>query len=501
MPMRSLLTGFAAATLVFFCLAEASLAAGSLKVSVDSNLNTLDPAKMKGGQEYVFAFLVFSGLTRADHAMKLQPDLAESWESSADLKTWTFHLRHGVKFHNGHELEAEDVVATITRLQDKAIGSTARVNFEIISAIKAPDRYTVVFELRQSYAGFAELFSERQARILAKDSIADIATKPVGTGPFMFASFDPGDKIVLKRNPDYFEAGLPKLDEVVIRILPESAAQVAALTTGELDLVWGLPLESIEKIKASPNLVVDSVATSTWDGIIMNNDVKPFNDILVRQAIAAAIDKKQMVDIALFGNGTPTHTPIPPSHPYFDASIPILKADIAKAKKLLIDAGYPNGFDIVLQTPVGRPTRERLGLAVREMLKPIGIRVDIQRVPYDVFLKDVEGKAAFYIDGFYSRPTVDTSVYPWYHSKGSWNTGLWHFNDPKMDEILDGARLAPGEAEAKRLYSEFQSLAVKDVPGVIPYVVNHINGINKRVIGFHSHPMLILDLSSVSVSQ
>jgi peptide/nickel transport system substrate-binding protein len=208
-----------------------------------------------------------------------------------------------------------------------------------------------------------------------------------------------------------------------------------------------------------------------------------------------------MVDIALFGNGTPTHTPIPPSHPYFDASIPIVKADIAKAKKLLIDAGYPNGFDIVLQTPVGRPTRERLGLAVREMLKPIGIRVDIQRVPYDVFLKDVEGKAAFYIDGFYSRPTVDTSVYPWYHSKGSWNTGLWHFNDPKMDEILDGARLAPGEAEAKRLYSEFQALAVKDVPGVIPYVINHINGINKRVLGFHSHPMLILDLRSVSVSQ
>ncbi|CAO3419932.1 ABC transporter substrate-binding protein [Azospirillum doebereinerae] len=492
----------ARAVLSAFLLSGTALsaqAAGSLKVSVDSNLNTLDPAKMKGGQEYVTAYLIFNGLTVISHDMTLKPDLAERWEHSDDLKTWTFHLRKGVKFHHGRELDAEDVVATIARIQDKATASTARVNFEIVDATKALDAHTVQFQLKTPYAGFAELFGERQARIVPRDAIDTLATKPIGTGPFQFVSFAPGDRVLLKRNPDYFEAGLPKLDEVVIRILPEAAAQVAALTTGELDLVWSLPLEAIDKVKASPNLRVDSVATSTWDGVIMNGNAKPFDDVRVRRAVATALDKATITQIALFGQGTPTHSPIPPSHPYFNKDLPIAKGDPVAAKKMLAEAGYPNGFEVTLHTPAGRASRERLGLAVRELLKPAGITVNVQRVPFDVFLKDIEGKGAFYIDGFFSRPTVDTSFYPWYHSRGSWNTALWNYGNPKMDEVLDGARQAATEEEAKKLYGEAQALAVQDSPGVIPYVINHVNGVNARVQGFKSHPMMFLDLRDVSV--
>ena len=501
MMMRRLV---ARAVLSAFLLSGTALtaqAAGTLKVSVDSNLNTLDPAKMKGGQEYVAAYLIFNGLTVISHDMTLKPDLAESWKHSDDLKTWTFHLKKGVKFHNGREMDAEDVIATIARIQDKATGSTARVNFEIVESMKALDPHTVEFQLKTPYSGFAELFGERQARIVPRDAVDTLASKPVGTGPFEFVSFAPGDRIVLKRNPTYFEAGLPKLDEVVIRILPEAAAQVAALTTGELDLVWNLPLEAIDKVKAAPNLKVDAVPTSTWDGVIMNAAVKPFDNVRVRQAVATALDKQAITQIALFGHGTPTHSPISPSHPYFNKDLPIAKGDPAAAKKILAEAGYPNGFEVTLYTPAGRATRERLGLAVRELLKPAGITVNVQRVPFDVFLKDIEGKAGFYIDGFFSRPTVDTSFYPWYHSRGSWNSALWNYANPKMDELLDGARQATSEDEAKKLYGQAQALAVQDAPGVLPYVINHVNGVNARVDGFKSHPMMFLDLRSVSVGK
>jgi peptide/nickel transport system substrate-binding protein len=172
---------------------------------------------------------------------------------------------------------------------------------------------------------------------------------------------------------------------------------------------------------------------------------------------------------------------------------------LAAAKKLLAEAGFPNGFDITIYTPVGRPTRERIGLAVREMLKPLNIKVDIQRVPWDKFINEIEGKQAFYVDGFYSRPTIDSSIYPWYHSNGSWNTTLWNYKNAEMDRILEAARAARTDAEQKALYVKFQALALEDPPGVVPYVINHINAYRKNVKGFQSTPMMLHDLRQVSM--
>ena len=287
-------------------------AAGTLKVAVPSNLNTLDPAKTKIGEEYIVNFLVFSGLTEIDRDGRTKPDLAERWTASDDLKTWTFYLRKGVKFHHGRELDAQDVIATVARIQDKATGSVTRVNFELIDKMEALDNYTVRFTLKAPYAGLADLFSDRQARIVPRDRVDTLATAPSGTGPFKLKSFTPGDRVELDKNTAYFVPGVPQLDAVVLRIMPESAAQAAAIENGEVDLVWNLPLEAIEQFKKNPNIAIDSVPTSTWDGIIMNGAHKPFDDPRVRRAISLAIDKKAMVELALFGYGTPTHTMIPP---------------------------------------------------------------------------------------------------------------------------------------------------------------------------------------------
>jgi peptide/nickel transport system substrate-binding protein len=470
-----------------------------LKVALPSNLNTLDPAKTKIGEEYIMNFLIYSGLTEIDRQGNLQPDLAESWTASDDLKTWTFKLRQGVKFHSGREVDAEDVKTTVARVIDKATGSVARVNFEMVEAMDIVDKHTIRFTLKAPYAGFAEILSDRQLRIVPRDKLDSIAAEPIGTGPFKFKQFRPGDRVELVKNPDYFLKGTPKLDEIVFRIMPESAAQIAALETGEVDLVWNLPLEAIDQVKKNSNLVVDAVPTSTWDGVIMNAAHKPFDDVRVRRAVQAALDKKALVEFALFGHGTPTHTMISPAHPYFNKDIPIAAPDPSAAKKLLGEAGYAQGVDVTIYVPSGRPARERIGVAVKEMLKPAGINVDVQRVPWDKFVKDIEGKAAFYVDGFYSRPTIDTSIYPWYHSNGSWNTVLWNYKNPEMDKVLDAARAAKSDAERAGLYKRFQVIAVDEPAGVIPYVLNHVNAYRKSVKNFSSSPMMWLDLRQTTV--
>ncbi len=489
--------GIAAVSLA--ALMAPAMADGNLRVAIPANLNTLDAAKTKLGEEYIMNFLVFSGLTEVDGKGGVKPDLAESWTKSDDQKTWTFKLRPGVKFHDGRLLEAEDVKATIQRIQDKATGSTARVNFDIVESIETPDKQTVVFKLKIPYSGFAELFGDRQVRILPRDKFDTVATSPVGTGPFIFKSFTPGDRVELVKNPDYFVAGEPKLDAVTLRIMPESAAQIAALETGDIDLVWNLPLESIDQMKKNPDVVVDATPTSTWDGLIMNAAHKPFDDKRVRKAILMTLDKPALVEVALYGQGTPTHTMIPPSHPYFNKDLPISAPDIESAKKLLAEAGYPNGFEATLYVPVGRPTRERLGIAAKELLAPIGIKVDLQRVPWDKFVKEIEGKAAFYTDGFFSRPTIDTSIYPFFHSTGSWNTQLWNYKSPEIDKVLDDARAAKTEEERAALYNKFQALAEDDPAGAIPYVLNHVNAYRKNVKGFSSSPMMWLDLRETTI--
>src|SRR6185437_16149113 len=214
----------------------------TLRVAIPSNLNTLDPAKTKLGEEYILNFLLFGGLTEINASGAVIPDLALTWTPDADQKVWRFTLRKGVKFHNGREMDANDVKATFDRILDPATGSVARAVFDIVDKVEVVEKYTVVFRLKIPYSGFPEVVSDRQARIVPKDQIDTLASTPIGTGPFKFKSWLPGDRVEIVKNPDYYVAGVPRLDGVLFRIMPESAAEVAALQTGAIDLVWSVPL-------------------------------------------------------------------------------------------------------------------------------------------------------------------------------------------------------------------------------------------------------------------
>lgn len=498
--MRRLIGAVVMAVGLAMAGAAAPVAAqGTLRVALGTTLSQLDPARTTIGDEYVYVHLMFNGLSRIDHDLTVKPDLAESWTASDDLKTWTFKLRPGVKFHHGRALDAEDVVATVKRILDPATGSRGRTSLSMVDQVTAVDPMTVRFDLNIPYAGFADIFADRNTRIVAKDKLAELATQPIGTGPFMFKSWSPGDRLELVKNPDYFEPGLPKLDGVTLRIIPESAARIAALESGAVDIVWSMPYESVDKLKSHPTARADGVATPTWDGVILNNEKPPFNDVRVRQALALTIDKSAIVELALFGQGEPTFSPIPPSHPYFNRSLKFNPPDIAKAKKLLAEAGYPDGFDVPMQVPQEREQRVRLGVAVRDMAKAAGIRINVERVPFASYTANVAGKAQMYVDGYFARPTIDTAVYPFYHSTGSWNRQLWLYKDARVDQILDDARETNDETARKAMFQKFQEIVEETVPSIVAYSASHVNGVSKKVEGFKSTPMQWLELKSVSL--
>jgi len=468
-----------------------------LRIGIGSSLNALDPLLATIGDEYIYDNLVFNGLTRIREDLRLEPDLAESWTASEDSKTWTFKLRQGVKFHNGAVLVADDVVAMFRRLLDPAITAPSRSQYDMVQDIAAPDPTTVVFTLSFPYGGFADILADRQVKITPRG--IDASKRPIGTGPFKFVSYTPGDRLVMAKHTEYFEPGLPKLDGVELRIIPEMSVKIAALQAGDIDVVWDLPLDQVKPLSGNTALRVDSVPTASWDAAIMNNLIPPFDDKRVRQAFHLAVDKADVVELTLFGQGVETISPIPPSHPFYAKDVAIPKTDPVAAKKLLAEAGYPQGVKVTIVAPVGRPVRERLAVTLQQLAKPGGFDLQVQRVPFSNFSAEVSGKAPLYIDGFFGRPTIDTSVYAFLRSKGSWNDRLWHYSNGDVDKALDAARLSADLEVQKKQYIAFQSALTADPASFFAYSVNFACAYRKGV-SVQTHPLRWFDLRTATMS-
>ncbi len=219
----------------------------TIRVAYPAPVATLDPAKFRvGGLEYNYAHCVFNRLTAQDAKLQVIPELAASWEATEDLKVWTFHLRPDVKFHNGKPFSADDVVFTYRRLMDKEVGSVLRAALGVVSKVEAVDPLTVRFTLSAPYSDLAAVTAQYQAQIVCEAAMDTLTTKPVGTGPFRFVEYRPGDQLVVEKNPDYFVAGSPKVDRAILRIIPEYTTAVAGLESGAIDIVYDLPPEQVD---------------------------------------------------------------------------------------------------------------------------------------------------------------------------------------------------------------------------------------------------------------
>jgi peptide/nickel transport system substrate-binding protein len=488
------------AIVVGVCLTLAPLsvrADSTMRISANTPVRSLDPAKFSlGALEYNYALLVYSRLVYFDADLNPIPDLAERWEASPDQKVWTFHLRKGVKFHDGRELDAEDVLATYRRLADPAIGSVIRTSIGLIDTMDAPDPLTVRFTLKIPYSSWPAITATFQASILPRDHIDAIPTKPDGTGPYKFVSYEPNGMMELVRNPDHFDASAYRFDKVQFKIIPDFTAAVAALESGEVDIVWGLPPEHIEKLANSKVAHAGEVQTGSWEMFGMNQQLEPFDNPKVRQAFFKLIDRAAIADIALFGHGAPTVSPIPPFHALYNRAVPLGEPDPAGAKALLAEAGYPNGLTVPMWMPSQQPLLERMGVALRDLAKAGNLTVELHQVPEDQYNA---ARRPFMINSFFARTTPDTMLYEWYHSTGSWNRNNWHYSNPEVDNILDAARQTGDVDEQKRLYGRFQEIAATEGPGPVLFVVNHAEGVSNKVQGFAASRLSVINLRNVTL--
>ena len=293
--------------------------------------------------------------------------------------------------------------------------------------------------------------------IVSESAIDTLTTKPIGTGPFRFVEYRPGDQLVVEKNPDYFLPGVPKLDRAILRIIPESTTAVAGARKRRGRHRLRHPAGADRQAQDSSVARVEEVQAGPWQGIILNCQIKPFDDPRVREAFIKLIDKPAFTDIATFGHGTPTVTPIPPMHPYFRKDLPLAAPTSPARRNCWPRPGFASGWESKCSCRAA--TRRWNGWPPRSATPPSrwaspSSCASCRRTSSSPRWK---ARCRFSVDNFYGRTTPDLMLYAWYHSTGSWNNTLWHYNNPEVDKILDAARATADKAE--------QARAVRPVPG------------------------------------
>ncbi|TCR64189.1 ABC transporter substrate-binding protein [Bosea sp. BK604] len=463
---------------------------GTLRVSVDQAVSKLNPLLTRVNPEYLVAELLYSGLTRLALDMSAEPDLAESWTNSADLLEWTFNLRKGVTFHDGSPCTAADVVASFEAILDAKTASPARQNVGPIAKIAAKDDSTVVFTLSAPFADLPVTLAYTNAKIVPaavlKSGLEKLDREAVGTGPFKLVSFEPERQIVVTRNDAYYDKARPYLDRVVVVVYPDSTAEGSALIAGDTDLISTVPPTEFARISKASGVKGLRVASGQFCNVNFGCDQKPFNDVRVRQALALTVDRNAMVDFVTEGLGT-VGNDVPLNSAYrFFADLPRKAPDLAKAKKLLADAGYPNGLEVTLIASDRPPLRTQLAVALREMAKPAGFTINVQTMPHATYLDQVWKKGSFYV-GFYNmQPTADAIFALLYTSNAAWNETRW--NNAGFDKLVNEARATVDEARRRDLYAQAQKLMHEEVPSIIPAFFDLLAAQRDWVEGYKLHP-------------
>ncbi|MGQ0665213.1 MAG: ABC transporter substrate-binding protein [Pseudomonadota bacterium] len=463
---------------------------GVLRHSIVRRPNTLNPLKHINEAEYVLGELMYSALTRLDHRMRPAPDLATAWEPNADVTEWTFRLRQGVRFHHGPEVTAKDVVATFETLLDEKTASPGRRNVGPIEKVVDIDPSTVRFKTSVPYGDLPVMVAHTTAKILPRDvlerDLKALDNAEYGSGPFKVKSYDPARLCRVERNPDYYDKDQPYLDAVEQVYYPDATAEVTTFLNREVDILLEVPAPDFDRLAKTPGVDAMRVGSGRFPNIVLGNDQKPFNDVRVRQALALALDREQLVALVLDGFGRPGFDN-PISREYrFHKALPPLKAEPQKARRLLAEAGYPNGLEITMVAANSPVIRGKLAVSARELARPAGFNINVQTMPYDTYLAQVWKKGNCYVGWYNMQPTEDGLFKLLYTSDAAWNETRW--NNAEFDGLVNKARAAADENLRRDLYGRAQEMMAREVPAIIPIFVDLLAAKHKYVQGYAHHP-------------
>src|SRR6266481_2688345 len=421
---------------------------------------TATPASATAG---VVFYNVQEALVKVDRHGKIVPWLAERW-NTADNKNYTFFLKHGVRFHNGRELKAADVKFVIDRAMNPETKHPYPGYYEAIGDIIVKDDYTITFTLKTTNANFLLTMARQGSVIYPREAVESLKSEPLGTGPYKLGEWVRGDRIVLVKNPDYHVKGLPKLDRVTYRFISDPNATLAALKAGDIDAaMFGLGPEHVPELQKDPRFQV-IIGETTNDVIMsMNNSRKPYSDVRVRRAITHGINKPEVVKGAMFGLGSVLGTNVDPLNPYFVDMSGAMPYDPGKAKKLLAEAGYPNGFEAVLRVAPQYYYTVRTGEVLAAQLQKIGVKIKIEQIEWGQWLSRVWKDADYDLTIIGHAEAWDIANYanPKYY---------FRYDSAEFQKLFQESETTVDDKARRELYVKMQKKLVEDAPVVWLYI-------------------------------
>lgn len=469
-------------------------------VALSADPDTMDPAATVANTTFILASHVFDTLVDLDYETReIVPRLAESWQVGAD-GSWEFRLRKGVKFHNGDDFTAEDVKFTLDRIIDPESTSPFKFYVTGFQSVEVIDDYTVKI-VTDKPSPLVPLNMVKvhivPARYVQQQGDEAFAQNPVGTGPFKFVEWVRDDHISLEANPDYWD-GAPKLQKATFRPIPEPSTRVAALLTGEADLIADLLLTDVESVNANPEVSVAESPSLRLVYIILDSahHESPVFNKLVRQAVNYAIDKQAIVDSIMQGYATVLQGQLlSPEYFGFNPELGPYPYDPQKASELLAQAGYPDGFTAKLITPDGRyPMDKEVSQVVAAQLAEIGIDITVQVVESTGWVKlllDKECSPMGFV-GMAVQPDADVML----SIQRTGNISSYYSN-PEFDALLEQARTTFDKEERLSLYKETTEIHWDDPPGIFMYQQHDLYGVRNDVAGWEPRPDQLILLRDV----
>jgi len=499
MALKSLGLALLATTML-----ASGVCAATVDVAIDSSPAGLDPHLITAFNSAVIVQdNIYEGLTNIDKTLAVVPGLAESWDIAADGLTYTFHLRPGVTFHDGSTMDAEDVAASIRRVQSPDIASPLASRVTPIKTITVVDPMTVQFKLD---APFAPILT----------SLADIAIvpaeletnkeglqqTPVGTGPFRFAEWQPNGFIRLAKNDTYWMSGKPALDEVRFNFVPEAATRQVGITTGEYDILPNLDPATALQLQGQPNVTVQETRDIAYTLIGMNASRPPFNDPRVRRAVNMLLNREEIIQGALFGAGVPAG-PLSPALVNWavdPATFDCYETDIEGAKALLAEAGVQTPISVKMNVLPRQDARDIAQVAQQELAAG-GIQVELLNQEIGQFVQDWKnGNFDLFVSANGGSPDPDEYFYRTF--KGNGSTNVFKYADPEVDALLDQGRTQTDPAARKATYDQLQTELACEGPAAHVAYGTLFTAVNSSVQGFDIYPNgRLSSLIDVTVSQ
>jgi len=468
---------------------EGDKSGGSLTFGLAAEPTTMDPYIQNGTHGRTVKLAIFRGLYNYNEKGELEAELAESYTANDDLTSYTFKLRDA-KFHNGDPVTAEDVKYTFERILDPESGATFKTELSIIDSIEVDGDKTITFNLSEPSAPFVHYTALPESVIVSKSyteaNIDDIATKPMGAGPFKLVSWTQGSNIIVEKFEDYYKEGQPYLDEIEFQFYTEENTRVNALRAGDVDLVETVPWKDTESIGNTDNLKLES-ANGPFMALQFNTDFEPFSKPEVRQAIAYAIDRNAIINTAFSGRGEPIYgmATLEGYMGYDEKFTTYFEHNIEKAKELLAEAGYPDGFKATLLSTSQYGMHEQTAVAVQSELKKIGIEVELELPDWATRInKNVEGDYQFLVVGTSGDITDGDWMSNFYTGGPARLNNSANFDDEQINSLLEQGRKEVDPAKREEIYTQLMERAMELSPFVYLSWREQSYGMQENVNGF-----------------